>query len=559
MKIKASLFLAALSVLQLATGAQVTFTDNQVYKITYTSSFNGKTPEGQHKIWVFAGPHQTLVTSEKDFSGNGSYPFELSLINRPGNRQELFAFLNEQESISASDTALRGQQFELLPGTKDILGYQCKKAKTVVNSNTIELWYTDQLPVKGAPTVLGQNLGLVLEQVRNGNNIIKAEKVEKQRLVLPGFLRRTAPSMDLLSYRDAIWKSRFTAIPLFRDQVINFSDTSKSTGEVLRFANGTIVVKKLRFPEIGKGSSLFLDLTEQSNGDAYDRTGTVFLIPVDKKQSFLDGLKNGAATLPVYTNGNGKKYQGVVATPGYTPPIELMRFFTPFGIKQYNHIRLKDKQWEEAVPYRQDITDFAAALSNREVWIGVFIGNYDRGGHRINATITLHRGGPDQPQQHIIPLFNTLNIMEMAGQEYATMFDNEKGLVVHFRLDTPLRNARLLYTTTGHGGWGNGDEFVPRQNTILLNNKIIFNIIPWRQDCGTYRLYNPASGNFNNGLSSSDLSRSNWCPGTVTNPFRIDLGNLEAGEYTLQVKIPQGPPEGSSFSAWNVSGTLIAD
>ncbi|MBP6073162.1 MAG: peptide-N-glycosidase, partial [Flavobacterium sp.] len=78
-------------------------------------------------------------------------------------------------------------------------------------------------------------------------------------------------------------------------------------------------------------------------------------------------------------------------------------------------------------------------------------------------------------------------------------------------------------------------------------------------DCGAFRLYNPASGNFQNGLSSSDYSRSNWCPGTATNPIYIELGNLKAGKHTLQVVIPQGKPEGTSFSSWNVSGVLIGN
>ncbi|MBO9595301.1 MAG: peptide-N-glycosidase [Niabella sp.] len=559
MKMNLFLLVAVLTGVHIRGNAQVTFTDNPVYKITYGSSFNGKTPERQNKIWVFAGSRQTLLTTEKDFSGKAAYPFELSVIDRQANRQNLYAFLNDRETITASDTALRTQRFELLDETKEILGYRCKKAKTVVNSNTIELWYTDQLAVKGAPSILGQHLGLVLEQIRNGNNVIRAEKIEKQQMPRPAFMNRFALQTDILSYRDAIWNSRFTTIPLFTNQVINFSDTSRSSGDVLRFANGTIVVKKIKVPILDSSSTLFLDLREQSNGDAYDRTGTVFLIPTNTKQSFLDGLQNGAKTLPAYTNGNGKTYQGVAATPDYTPPLELMRFFTPFGVKQFNHIQLKGKQWQEAVPYRQDITDFAAALNNKEVYIGVFIGNYDKGGHKITANLTIHRGGPDKPKQTILPLFNTLNIMEMAGQDYATMFDNENGLAVHFRIDRPLDNTYLLYTTTGHGGWGNGDEFVPKKNTILLNGKVIFDLVPWRQDCGSYRLYNPASGNFNSGLSSSDLSRSNWCPGTVTNPFRIELGHLEAGDYTLQVKIPQGKPEGSSFSAWNVSGVLVAD
>jgi len=90
-----------------------------------------------------------------------------------------------------------------------------------------------------------------------------------------------------------------------------------------------------------------------------------------------------------------------------------------------------------------------------------------------------------------------------------------------------------------------------------LNGNLVDSFTPWRVDCGSYRLYNPVSGNFQNGLSSSDLSRSNWCPATVTPPNYISLGDLPAGKYTIEVDIPQGAPEGNSFSYWNVSGTLL--
>jgi hypothetical protein len=122
-----------------------------------------------------------------------------------------------------------------------------------------------------------------------------------------------------------------------------------------------------------------------------------------------------------------------------------------------------------------------------------------------------------------------------------------------------MKKARLRYITTGHGGWENGDEFVPKKNSVSLDGTEVFSFIPWRQDCGSYRLSNPASGNFENGLSSSDYSRSNWCPGTVTNPIFIELGAIQQGEHTLQIQIPQGPNEGTSFSSWNVSGVLIGE
>lgn len=532
---------------------------SQNYKITYLKSSNGSLIENQDPIVVFTSSDITQVGSQSIFDGKSDFPNEIILVDRKTNSYNQVANLDVYRTINSKDSISLGKQvFEYLNDTKKILGYQCKKAKTIINSNTIELWYTDELNIKGAPTILGQNLGLVLEMIRNGNFIIKATKIEKIKMfpTNPSLTK----SIDMLTYKDLLWKSRFTTIPVFKDQIINFSDSSVSNDSILRFANGTIAVRKIKFPEIKLGSQLFVDVTEQSNGDAYDRTGSFFIIPTDKTISFLDGLKNGAKTLPIYSNGNGKEYQGVEANATYSPIVELMRFFTPFGVKQYNTLQLKDKTWAENVLYRQDVSDLRSLLSNQEVWVGINIGNYDKGGHKVSANFTIHTEEESKaiPTQ-VIPLFCTNNIMEMAGQEYGTMFNTEKGLEVSFNLDKPLKNCKLRYITTGHGGWENGDEFVPKKNSIYLDGKEAFSFTPWRQDCGSYRLSNPASGNFTNGLSSSDYSRSNWCPGTVTNPIFIDLGNLESGNHTIQVKIPLGLPEGTSFSAWNVSGVLIGE
>jgi GLPGLI family protein len=531
---------------------------SQNYKITYFKSSNGNLIENQEAILVFSNETKTLISTEKIITKKAEFPFDQTLVSRDNGFYNQITNLNEKEIISTKDSiSLKKQTFELLNETKKILGYNCKKAKTIINSNTIELWYTEELKVKGAPTILGQNLGLVLEMVRNGNFVVAANKIEKIKS-FPEF-PQTNKNVDMLTYKDLAWKSRFTTITVFKDQIINFSSESKSNDTVLRFANGTIAVRKIKFPKIKHGSQIFADVTEQSNGDAYDRTGSFFIIPTDKELSFLNGLQNGVKTLPIYSNGNGKEYQGVVSTNNYQPLIEMMRFFTPFGIKQYNYLELKDKTWLDKVYYRQDISDFANLLSEKEVWIGINIGNYDKGGHKVSANITIHPEDADSKPREIIPLFCTNNVMEMAGQEYGTMFNNEKGLEINFSLDKSMSNCKLRYIATGHGGWEDGDEFVPKKNSIYLDGKEVFSFIPWRQDCGSYRLYNPASGNFPNGLSSSDYSRSNWCPGMVTNPIYIDLGNLDAGNHAMQIKIPQGLPEGTSFSSWNISGVLIGE
>lgn len=537
------------------------------YKITYVKYSNGKKIENQDPLIVFTSQKETLLSSENIQAKKSNYPFEITRINRADNSYIQLAYLNANNSVAVVDTnSILKQKLELVNETKTILGYVCKKAKTVVNSNSIELWYTDQLGVKGAPALLGQNLGLVLETVRNGNSVVTASKIEPLKKGESNFISNdfySSPKTDVLSYRDFLWKSRFKTIKVFEEELVRFSDEAKSNDSILRFANGLIIVRKIKFPEIKKGQKVFIDIQQNSNGDAYDRTGTAFIIPMDKSISFLDGLQKGLKELPVYTNGNQSAYQGVVATDKYSPLLELMRFFTPFGIKQYNYLELKDKKWHEITPYRQEISDMADYLSNKELWIGMTIGNYDKGGHKVAMNVTIHPGenealeSPSVTQNNVLPLFNTVNVLEMLGQNYGSMFNTEKGLEVTFTLDKEVQNAQLKYITTGHGGWENGDEFVPKKNTVSLDGKAVFSFIPWRQDCGSYRLFNPSSGNFADGLSSSDLSRSNWCPGTVTTPIYIDLGDLKAGKHTIQVQIPMGKPEGGSFSSWNVSGCLI--
>jgi GLPGLI family protein len=530
--------------------------DNAV-EVQYVRKSNGTLVADQDTIVVYTDVYHTLVSSKKIHAGKALFPYEQTLIARSAKVSRLIqkATLSKTKTIATNDSlSIAKQTFELLPDTKKILGYQCKKAKTIINSNTIEIWYTNDLVVKGAPSALGQNLGLVLETVRNNNYVVTAISISKKR----NFPKVSKPdkTVDALTYRDLVWKSRFTQIEVFQKEILNFTDAPQSNDSILRFAGGTVVIRKVKFPEIKSSSSVFVEVTEQSNGDAYDRTGSVFLLPLDGA-TFMDAFTKGITSVPAYKNGNGKQYQGMIRKGAYAPLLEAMRFFTPFGIKQYNQIQLKNKVWQDSVSYRQDISDLIPALSNKEVYVGMSIGNYDKGGHKASLNFTIHDELSQEANvRQVMPLFNTINILEMAGQEYGSMFSSDKGLEVTFDLPNDAKNVKLRYIATGHGGWENGDEYLKKVNTIYLDGDEKFAFVPWRTDCGSYRLYNPVSGDLGNGLSSSDGSRSNWCPGTTTNPVWITLGDLKAGEHTIRVTIPMGKPEGNSFSAWNVSGVL---
>jgi len=148
--------------------------------------------------------------------------------------------------------------------------------------------------------------------------------------------------------------------------------------------------------------------------------------------------------------------------------------------------------------------------------------------------------------------------MEMAGQQYGTMFDGDT-LSVEVNIPEGLSTLKMVFISTGHGGWGGGDEFNPKMNELLVDGRRVWSYVPWRSDCGTYRNFNPASGNFWNGLSSSDYSRSGWCPGSLSGPLVIPLDGIAPGKHTFSVTVPMGKPEGGSFSHWNISGVLTGE
>lgn len=533
-----------------------------VYKITY-HYFRDSALMKQDPVIVFADANKSVVTSQSVMDNTPRYSYEETyILNKNKHFYKQSSLSKEQQILTIDSTLWNKNNFELKSDKKILIDYPASKATTSINSNAIEVWYTNDLKINASPNNIGVDLGLVLEYRRNGNSGLVATKIEKlsnwpSEIVFPN----QSKAVDGLTYQDLLWKSKFIQVPIFDDEKICFDPDHVKSDSILRFAAGTVILKKVKIPEVGANSQAFIQLIEKSNGDAYDRTGSVFLIAEDQKKSFFDGMKNGMKTLPKYDIGNDVEYLGMIRTEEYSPIYELMRFFTPFGVSHFNNrLQLKGKEWQDSVVYRQDVTEFLNVMSGKEVYIGTYIGNYDKGGHKVSLELTIHPGQSNYAHtKKTLSLFNTTNVMEMGGQTYATLFGSEKGLSFEFELKEDIKNVQLRYITTGHGGWGNGDEFVPKVNSIYLDDKLAFQFTPWRVDCGSYRLYNPVSGNFSNGLSSSDLSRSNWCPGTVTYPNYIDLGDLKAGKHKIKVHIPQGPREGDSFSFWNVSGALIFD
>ncbi|MEE0882916.1 MAG: PNGase F N-terminal domain-containing protein [Bacteroidales bacterium] len=456
-----------------------------------------------------------------------------------------------------------------IEGEEEVNGYKCKKYRTSINSNTIELWVTEDLKMNATPILQFANLpGVLIKFQRNGSSITELSTIKslnkKAKINTQPLANATQVTFREL---DQIEKDKkVITTHIFNKERIHWGDTTKYQSSMpfdttIHFAGGTLILKRINLQVLPEHYQIFAELTTQSSGDAYDRTGSIFIIPQDSI-TFYDALTKGIDAVPYFTSKKGSKYQGMTATPHYSPVVELIRFFTPFGVGHFNdRVQIDGLEWQEEVYYKQEITDLKPFLQG-DVLIGAFIGNYDGGGHLLSLDLKAYPGDYVNlitPQrQWTLPLFNTCNVMEMAGQNYPHFFDTDT-LSVTFEIPEGVNKLKLRYISTGHGGWGGGDEFNPKPNNIIIDDTIIYQYTPWREDCGRYREWNPVSGNFWNGLSSSDLSRSGWCPGTATQPTYIFLDNLEPGRHTIKVAIPQGQAEGGSFSSWNVSGVLIGE
>lgn len=532
------------------------------YQVTYEYLINGKVVKERGLILKYSKNIAYLSDSKDKIQEFIDY-----------NSKQTVTVLNYKDILYKTSIP-----FDSLPQPKledkeqKILGYDCKCAVFSFFSNTIEVWYTTLAPAKGGPykVYIPDDNALVLKVTVNGMYEFEAQSIGKvKRDEIPEFTVDKATEVTAARLEELKIRSRYTTLSVFDNEVVNFDpSTTVSQDKSLRldstyhFSNGSVILKRIKLPEVWrKGAYVYAKITQNSNGDAYDRVGSVFILPQNGKDlSMLTGFQKGKDALPQYTDNEGGNYQGFMTTDNYDVPLELMRFATSFGVKYFNTRRvINGYPWKENVTYKEEITNLLPTDQD-EITIGVFIGNYDKGGHQVSLELDFYPADEEfhAAKKWLQPLFYTVNVMEMSGQNYGRLFNNDT-LKVDFDVPADVDHLQLIYTTTGHGGWGGGDEYNQKLNQVVIDGKTELSVIPWRTDCATYRLSNPASGNFANGLTSSDGSRSNWCPGALTYPYVINLKDLKPGKHQVKIIIDQGEQEGTGFSHWCVSGVLSGD
>ena len=382
-----SVWMMALCFIATSVYAQVSpkkFKKAKGIEVTYQSSYKGKVRPGEMLMKV-SGDQVALeavrpkMDSEKankprpenDARPRRQMPITKSYMDYSANEYYNWASLPSGEIISSAKGYEMGKDMKVI-GQEKYLGLNCTIVRTSVRSNTIEIWYTNDIAFRGTPQPgVGVPDGLVLRVIRNGDTVQEAvaiNPVKEEQALLP---ETWGKKMIAEVYQYTINHSNVTTVPVFNEENVGF--TGAKIPETLEdnvsynVAGGTILLKKVKLPEYVKDRSIFVELIQWSDGDAYDRTGSVFVIPTDKKQSFLDMLRD-LKSVPAFKSGN-EDFHGLVSTDNYNVPLELMRFFTGFGVRQYNHNIVPGQEWSDSVLYKTEVTALADRLQG-EVWVG---------------------------------------------------------------------------------------------------------------------------------------------------------------------------------------------
>ena len=219
-----------------------------------------------------------------------------------------------------------GNEYTLEKSEK-VNGYNCKKYTTTLFSNKMEIWITEDLKFRATTSSTFADLpGVLVQRTRNGNTTTRLASVSKSKDVESLPPTNLGQLTDRRALSNLEKEKLVITIPVFHNAQICFNPKLEKASTIpfditLPYSNGTIILKRLNLKQLPPHYQLFAEITEQSNGDAYDRTGSIFVIPASKI-NFLNALVDSVGVLPVFTDKNGEHYQGIKLEKDYLPLVE---------------------------------------------------------------------------------------------------------------------------------------------------------------------------------------------------------------------------------------------
>ena len=335
-----------------------------------------------------------------------------------------------------------------------------------------------------------------------------------------------------------------------------------------RLDAGRILLKPIVVPDHARRCDVRLNVTVTSAGDPWDKSGTLFAMADKAGREYLGRMLEG-------DDADSPRFAGIVREGDRLPALEWMRFITPFGVGHFSHTERADAYrpaavaaWADSVSWQADLSSLQPWMADADtLWVGAYIDTWTAEGYALSARLDMRESELPcdwAPSHAISPLFNTTKLAH--DQRPFTQLP-DSALQVSFDLEH-ASDVDLLFLTTGHGGHAGGDEFTEQPHIVMMDGDTVDAWTPWRNDCGAFRRFNPTSGfwpstyvlggdTLEERVASSDLSRSNWCPGDQVKPRRIQLGHLDAGHHTLTVAVPDAQRwTEEEFNFWNLAGWL---
>ena len=228
--------------------------------------------------------------------------------------------------------------------------------------------------------------------------------------------------------------------------------------------------------------------------------------------------------------------------------IEVGRFITPF--------MNKNKQPTE-VPYSFDVNNIYYILNDENLknqydfWIEFRVhgvpyaaqnevagcsGRIDTFEGTLKFITSDANENPDK-FKYFFPLQSDVSL----NNYDATDVPGETIRLIDFYLENPIESGSFFLITSNHGANTGGEEYVRRQHFVYLNDQEIYTYKPGGKSCEPYRQYNTQGNGIYGANPQSEAwwtNWNNWCPGDAIPIRRIDVGNLNSGQYTFKLDVP---------------------
>ena len=272
------------------------------------------------------------------------------------------------------------------------------------------------------------------------------------------------------------------------------------------------------------GSSMTIEVTIKAACDNYDRIGNVNLVLAPK------GL--------------------VSYNPDNVRRIELGRFITPF--------MNKNRQPDE-VPYTFTVDNLSQILNDPglnasyDFWMELEVFGVPYAANTQVAgcsgrndvffgTLKLISEGASTTSlpAFLLPLNFKKNLNNY--NENATDVVGQTVRTINFNLPNSITDAKFYLITSNHGANSGGEEYNRRLHYITFDGTPVLTYRPGEPTCEPYRIYN-TQGNGIYGAAPKTpeqwQSFSNWCPGSVIPIREISVGNLNAGQHSFKIEVPE--------------------